>query len=111
VTLLGTLGQVAGGVAGAGTGNTEAITEGSKLGETGAVGTPAAVKTTANTVANVANTAAKVAKAGASASEFLTSGSTWKGIGLCIAGGLLVLLGLLQLTGRDVSSVVQAARP
>ena len=63
-----------------------------------------AVQTTASTVV-------KVAKAGVSVSEFLTSGSTWKGIGLCIAGGLLVLLGLLQLTGRDVSSVVQAARP
>lgn len=32
--------------------------------------------------------------------------STWKGLGLMLAGGLLVLLGLFQMAGRSLPSVV-----
>jgi hypothetical protein len=40
-----------------------------------------------------------------SVAQLFTSSGTWKGVAMCIAGGILVLLGLLQLSGRSVKSV------
>ena len=76
-----------------------------EAGTAGAEGTAGSGSSGAAGLSGLAGTAGK-ALAAASIADLFTSGSTWKGIGLCVAGGVLVLLGLMQLTGVKAPAVV-----
>ena len=66
----------------------------------GATGT--AAQQIGSTVSKISSTLGSAA----SIADLFTSGNTWKGIGLCLAGGILVLLGLMQMTGLSAPKAI-----
>lgn len=59
-----------------------------------------------NAIGTAASAVSSAVTSVGSIADLFTSGNTWKGIGLCVAGGVLVLLGLMQLTGVKAPAVV-----
>lgn len=102
------IGPPAGGAASGGAAAGEGAAGGAAAGEGAAAGgAGAAAGGAAKSVGEKAVKAALGVAGALSISELLGKVGLWKGIGLTIAGAVLILIGILNLAGVDPSSVVK----